>query len=49
MIKNSTQELENYKSLPFVESAEKLRLHDYTNMNQLLFSFLDQITSTPAQ
>jgi len=45
MIKNSTQELESNKDLPYIETAEQLRSHDYTEMNNLLFSFLDKISS----
>ncbi|MEY3370649.1 MAG: hypothetical protein RLZZ361_1319 [Cyanobacteriota bacterium] len=45
MIENSAYELEAYKSLPYVESAEKLRSHDYIPINKLLFKFLDYIKS----
>lgn len=45
MIQNSTKELEQYKSLPFVESAETLRGHNYTAINKLLFKFLDAMQS----
>lgn len=41
MIKNSSHELEQHKSLPYVESAGKLRSHDYTSINNYLFCFLD--------
>lgn len=45
MIKNSPQELEAYKNLPYVETAEQLRNHDYAEMNQLLFGFLDKLAA----
>jgi GMP synthase (glutamine-hydrolysing) len=41
MIKNSSHELEQYQSLPYVENADKLRGHDYTPINNYLFKFLD--------
>lgn len=41
MIKNSTQELEKYKGLPYVETASELLRHDYSEMNNFLFRFLD--------
>lgn len=44
MIENSTEELDQYKDLPYVESPEELRAHDYTGMNKLLFQFLDDLT-----
>ncbi len=44
MIQNSTAELEEHKNLPFVESSEQLRAHDYTGMNNFLFQFLDRIS-----
>lgn len=42
MIENSTEELEKYADLPYVESAEVLRAHDYAPINQRLFEFLDR-------
>lgn len=45
MIENNFHELENYKELPFIENAEKLRAHDYTEMNFFLFKFLDKFTA----
>lgn len=45
MIQNATHELEEYKTLPYVEDARALRSHDYTEMNKLLFMFLDSLTS----
>ena len=41
MIENSGHELERYKSLPYVEDADRLRSHDYTPINNRLFRFLD--------
>lgn len=45
MIKNSANELEQYKNLPFIENADTLRKHDYTPINNLLFKFLDYMQS----
>lgn len=45
MIKNNAQELEQYKGLPYVETPEQLRDHDFTGMNQFLFKFLDQFSA----
>lgn len=45
MIKNNAEELEKYKGLPYIETAEQLRSHDYTEMNRLLFIFLDKLTA----
>ena len=45
MIQNSKEELEQYKSLPFVESVEKLRVHNYEPINEFLFIFLDYMKS----
>jgi GMP synthase (glutamine-hydrolysing) len=45
MIENNTHELENYKGMPYIETAEQLRSHDYSEMNNLLFSFLDKVTN----
>ena len=45
MIKNNAHELEQYKGLPHIQTAEQLRKDDYSEMNQLLFSFLNKITS----
>jgi GMP synthase (glutamine-hydrolysing) len=44
LIVHSTDELELYKDLPYVETPEQLRGHDYTEMNALLFEFLDRLT-----
>lgn len=45
MIENNSEELKKYKGLPYIETAEQLRTHDYTEMNKLLFGFLDKITN----
>lgn len=45
MIQNSEEELERYKGLPYVETADQLRSHDYNEMNNLLFNFLDEVSS----
>jgi GMP synthase (glutamine-hydrolysing) len=45
MIENNADELEKYKGIPYVETAEELRGHDFSEMNGLLFNFLDKITS----
>lgn len=45
MIENSTDELEQYKDLPFIENADALRAHDYTPINDKLFKFLDYMQS----
>lgn len=44
MIENNAHELETYKELPYTETAEQLKDHDYSEMNQFLFNFLDRIT-----
>lgn len=46
MIKNNAHELENYKSSSYIETAEQLRSHDYSEMNKLLFYFLDRISNS---
>ncbi len=45
MIENNAHELEQYKDLPYIQTAEQLRKNDYSGMNELLFTFLDKITS----
>ncbi len=45
MIENCSNELEQYKSLPYIENAETLRKHDYAPINNLLFKFLDDMQS----
>lgn len=44
MIENNAHELEEHKGLPYIETAEQLRSHDYNEMNNLLFEFLDKIS-----
>ena len=46
MIKNCGNELEEYKDLPYIQSAEELRKQDYESFNKLLFSFLDYMEET---
>jgi GMP synthase (glutamine-hydrolysing) len=43
MIQNCSDELEKYKELPYIENAEKLRSHDFSEINGKLFIFLDYI------
>lgn len=43
MIANSAKELAENKSLPYVQSEEQLRKNDYSEMNGLLFKFLDYL------
>jgi GMP synthase (glutamine-hydrolysing) len=45
MIENSTAELEKYKGLPYIQNAEQLKANDYSEMNNLLFKFLDYMES----
>lgn len=45
MIQNNAHELEEYKDLPYIQTADELRKNDYTGMNDLLFKFLDQMQS----
>lgn len=45
MIINNSHELEEYKDLPYIETAEQLRKNNYSEMNTFLFNFLDKITS----
>lgn len=44
MIKNNSHELDQYKGLPYIETVEQLRGHDYSEMNKFLFDFLDKLT-----
>lgn len=44
MIENNAHELEEYKNLPYIQTAEKLRSNNYDEMNNLLFNFLDKIS-----
>lgn len=43
MIQNCSDEHEKYKDLPYIENAEKLKTHDFTEINDKLFIFLDYI------
>lgn len=46
MIENNAHELEEHKGLPYIETAEQLRSHDYNEMNKLLFNFLDKVSNS---
>jgi len=41
MIKNCSSELEQYKTLPYIQNADTLRVNDYGSINEKLFEFLD--------
>ena len=43
MIMYAGHELEELKGLPYIETPEQLRSHDYSQINNLLFGFLDKI------
>lgn len=45
LIEYSQNDLRRAGEFRFVETAEKLRSHDYREMNQVLFSFLDKLTA----
>lgn len=45
LIEHSQNDLRRADEFRFVETAEKLRSHDYRKMNQVLFSFLDKLTA----
>lgn len=45
LIEHSQNDLRRAGEFRFVETAEKLRSHDYREMNQVLFSFLDRLTA----
>lgn len=45
LIEHSQNDLRRAGESRFVETAEKLRSHDYREMNQVLFSFLDKLTA----
>lgn len=45
MIKNCSEELEQYKNLPYIQDAPTLRSNNYDEMNNFLFKFLDYIES----
>ena len=44
MIENNNRELEEYKALPYIQTAEQLTSFDYSEMNKLLFNFLDKLS-----
>lgn len=46
LIEHSQNDLRRAAEFRFVETAEKLRSHDYREMNQVLFSFLDKLTAS---
>ena len=46
LIDHSLNDLRRAAEFRFVETAEKLRSHDYREMNQVLFSFLDKLTAS---
>lgn len=43
MIKHCGHELNDTDVAPYIQSAAELRKHKYTEMNQLLFDFLDEL------
>lgn len=45
LIEHSQNDLRRAAEFRFVETAEKLRSHDYREMNQALFSFLDKLAA----
>ena len=45
LIEHSQNDLLRAGEFRFVETAEKLRSHDYREMNQVLFAFLDKLTA----
>lgn len=45
LIEHSQSDLRRAGEFRFVETAEKLSSHDYREMNQVLFSFLDKLTA----
>ncbi|HDR2349017.1 TPA: type 1 glutamine amidotransferase [Enterobacter asburiae] len=45
LIEHSQNDLRRAAEFRFVETAEKLRSHDYREMNQVLFSFLDKLVA----
>lgn len=48
MIENCLDELEKYRSLPYIQDASTLRGHDYAQMNDYLYKFLDYMESIQA-
>lgn len=45
LIEHSQNDLRRAAEFRFVETVEKLRSHDYREMNQVLFSFLDKLAA----
>lgn len=45
MIEHNAHELEHYKGLPYIQTAEQLRKEEYREMNAHLFAFLDALTT----
>ena len=43
MIKNNKAELEQYKGLPYIETEEELKQHDFEGMNEKLGEFLEYV------
>jgi GMP synthase (glutamine-hydrolysing) len=43
LIAHSEKDLSQAKAYRFVETAETLRTHDYSEMNKALFIFLDKL------
>ena len=44
IIMNNAHELEKYKGLPYIQTADMLRGYNYSEMNKFLFNFLDAIS-----
>lgn len=44
LIQHSEQELAEARGKPFIRSVEEMRAHDYREMNQKLWEFLDKLT-----
>lgn len=44
MIENNAYELEDYKNLPYIQTSDQLKGYDYSEMNKLLYTFLDAIS-----
>lgn len=44
MIQNNSHELEQYKGLAYIQTAEELRGNDYSEMNKFLYNFLDKVS-----
>lgn len=48
LIQHSEQELAEAKGKPFIRSVDEMRTHDYREMNQKLWEFLDKLTQSPS-